>query len=259
MERSFQRSPHDSDSEINSPKKSKPPKFLIKQPQTTKGILTTTNDFDSIAKNTMSIRKVPLKDTFSRTYLLPPCRKESERNDSTNLSHSNLVESYRGSIHCQNRPTSLIILEEGLDVEDFDLDEGDVFKRNAVTKTSAFIKYSKKYSTNNQFTDFVNFREYQQKRLEQKSELNQMVKSRLPEKKVLSMKEYRNGQRGRARTVSPKKPILSAKRKTITGTKGFEVSPARKQVTFSKTNTVLIFVKEDHSSKHESLKNIENS
>ena len=249
------RAQYSESSEINSPNKTKPPKFFMKQPPTLKGITSTTNDMEFFGKNTMSVRKDLVKDNFSKTYLLPPSRKDSERNDSTNLSHSQLAESYRGS-HILNNKPSIILIEENLEEDEYDLmdlEDGEDFKRNAETKTAAFSKYCKKYATGNNFSDFIKFKEYQRKKWDENLEKNEVLKSRLPEKKVLSMKEYQRSNRGRAKSVSPKKPILSSKRKTIHGTEHLQSTSVRKQVTFSKTNTVLIFVKEDHSSKNESI------
>ena len=235
--------------EINELKVFKPPKLLLMKRRPRERVESAEiPDFDRLP--------VLYKNEFqmSKAFLSPPGRKDSERADSTNLSNSNIYDSSRLARSASPRPPmapqSLLVLEEGITAEHLQaiFEDGAELKRNAVTKSSNFNQYSEKYGTGNQFFDFVEFRRYQSKRSDKKkkTEVDTIIKSRLPAHKVVSMKEYRKSGRGRAKTITPKKSILSKKGKTLGGTQSSNISPARKQVTFSKHNTVLIFVKEDH-------------
>lgn len=191
------------------------------------------------------------KDFVGKPFLMAPGRKDSERADSTNLSNSNINDNSRLGRCLTPSPRSsprqsLLILDDGVSHDHLQaiLENGAELQRNAVSKSANFSKYDEKHGTGNKFSDFVEFRRYQAKKSEKKSEVGAILKSRLPAHKVVSMKEYRKSGRGRAMSVSPKKSILNKKGKTIS-IKALEPSPVRKQVTFSKHNTVLIFVKED--------------
>ena len=190
-------------------------------------------------------------DSFLKIGLMPPSRKESDKAESTNLSN-NCIDASRFNL-MSSRQNSVLALPDKIPLENLEVDrnlnDGDCLRRNYFSKTGSFSKFAKKYGTENMFSDFVEFRECLKSRKVKKQQLNTMVHSRIPHNKVLSLKEYRKTNKERARTVSPKKPILSKKSRTLNRTQGFELSPVRKQVTFSKTNTILIFVKDDQLQK----------
>lgn len=238
--------------EINEPKVSKQPKLMgFKRPLRYRGESAEIPEFDKLP--------VLYKKEFppSKPFLQPPGRKDSERGgDSTNLSNSNINDTSRQGRSSDpyakqaQTPRSLLILDDGITKDHLQaiFEDGSELKRNAITKSSHFNRFAEKYGTGALFDDFVEFRRYQAKRTDKrkKTEVDTIVKSRLPAHKVVSMKEYRKQGRGRAKSLAPKKSILSKKGRTMGGvTQSTATSPDRKQVTFSKHNTVLIFVKED--------------
>lgn len=184
---------------------------------------------------------------YCRTRLGVPSRIDSERAESTTLSTYNLGSSRLFFNSSQQQ--CLIVLDDGITLDQLeqanDLEEGEILGRNANTESGGFQKFEKKLGTGNGFTDLLEYRNYMKRKSEYASGVNKMVNTRLPANKVLSMKEYRGATRARTKTQSPEKPSLSKRRNTFFGAPApYSSSPVRK-VTFSKTNTVLIFVKDD--------------
>ena len=232
--------------EINSLNASKPHKLIPKKSSTR--ARAESSDIPDL--DTLPIYQK--KDFISaKPFLAPPGRKDSDRADSTNLSNTNILElppQTRSSFHSScDRPVSLLILDEGvaIDYVNDQLKDGAEVKRNSVTSSGNIIKFTSKYGTGSKFSDFVGFRKYQAKKNTTKNEqVGLVIKSRLPAHRVVSMKEYKKKDMGRAKTLSPKKSILQKKNTSVSPNKLINLSPASKQVTFSKHNTVLIFVKE---------------
>ena len=232
-----------SELQINKLYTSKSPKLLfIKKPIKEKPDTSKPADPEHVTTK-------PKRETLiSKPFLALPNRRDSGR-ESTNLSNSNINDSSRVGkvigLPPKQIPVSLQFIHEEPSLEELEdlLEDGSELKRNSVSKTGAFSKFAMKNGTGKKFSDFIEFTKFQLLKTLQKQEAGIMIKSRLPAHKVVSMKEYRKSSRGRARTISPKKSILS-KRKTSDTRNLIELSPVRKQVTFSKHNTVLIFSKE---------------
>lgn len=203
-------------------------------------------DLGNLAKGSL-LHRQERPNIFSRTRLGVPSKVDSERAESTTLSTYNLGSSRLFFNSSQQQ--CLIVLDDGITLDQLeqanDLEEGEILCRNADTESGSFQKFEKKVGTGNGFTDLVEYRNYMKRKSEYATGVNNMVNTRLPGNKVLSMNEYRGATRGRTKTQSPEKPSLSNRRKTFFGAPAPYSSSSVRKVTFSKTNTVLIFVKDD--------------
>ena len=235
-----------SGAEINDIYVSKIPKLMIRAVnRTVPAPNKRTESIDTLVR----FRKV---SNSGNLFLAAPGRMDSGKGDNSNLSStqvhdlSNINKSFAPPLLQSNLAKILIMptLKEDVYVDDLQylLEQGEELKRNSVTRNENFCKFLQKYKTGNKFSDYLGFRKYQNLKTT-KGEAGVIIKARLPAHKVISMKEYRKSGRGRALSVSPKKSILTKRKQTI-DEKNINISPARKQVTFSKHNTVLIFAKE---------------